>query len=281
MLTRLLLIASLSLCVAGSALATENSPAYSPQDVIAKLRDGHERFLAGHPQEWSAGVEERELLATGQHPMACIVTCADSRVSPEILFDQSLGDLFVCRVAGNVITPEITGSIEYAVDHLGVPVVIVMGHTKCGAVQAAIASPGATGPIGSLVSHIKAAVDGCIQSGASDSELLTCAVNTNANNGCIALIQGSRAIQEKVEKGECMLVSATYDITTGALDWQTQLAAVSLSSKPEKLEDNPPVSHETQKSVSSKSKKNKTSSETQTASRSKPAATDTKHSRRY
>jgi carbonic anhydrase len=279
MIYRQFLVLALLAAMAAPVCAAETVSNFSPQEVLTTLRAGNERYLSGAPGAWSADSEKREMLANGQHPMACIVTCADSRVAPEILFDQSLGDLFVCRVAGNVITPEMTGSIEYAVDHLNVPVVIVMGHTKCGAVQAAISSPDATGPIGSLISHIKAAVEGCMQSGTEGAELLNCAVNTNANNGCIALIQGSRAIQEKVEKGECILISATYDITTGEIDWQTQLAAVNLNSK--KTEANSADAHSTENGQTQAAAKSKAQSDHMSASRTKSEKSTTKQSRRY
>lgn len=271
-----LVIFTLNLLLLSScALASDKSTAYSPQDVLAKLRSGNDRFVESTPNAWKADAGRRELLSSGQHPMACIVTCSDSRVSPEILFDQSIGDLFVCRVAGNVVSPEVTGSIEYAVDHLNVPVVIVLGHTKCGAVQAAISSPDATGPIGSLVSRIKPAVDGCIHSGSAEADMMNCAVNSNANNGCIALIQGSRTIQEKVEKGELILVSAAYDISTGEISWQTQLAAVSLSSAKNAAHG------DAQSAGSHTATKTKSSDDQTSASRSKSEKSTSKHTRRH
>jgi carbonic anhydrase len=211
-------------------LAAGGSYSHTPQDILNQLKSGNERFVADKPAPWHADGVLRASLAPGQHPLACVITCADSRVSPELLFDQSLGDLFVCRVAGNVVTPEITGSVDYAVEHLSVPLVIVLGHTKCGAVNATIANPEMTGPIGSIVSRIAPCVSSCLQNHVTGDELLNCAVSTNANMGCVSLLQNSTVVQAAVKSGHCMLVSAVYDITTGNVEWETQLAAVNLSS---------------------------------------------------
>jgi carbonic anhydrase len=223
---RLILLCALVIVLPIWALAAGAESNFNPQDALDRLIAGNARFAAGQPEPWHATSDLRSLLALGQHPLACVITCADSRVVPELLFDQSLGDLFVCRVAGNVVTPEITGSIDYAVDHLEVPLVVVLGHTRCGAVNAAIADPEATGPIGSVISRIVPSVNSCLQGSVSSDDLLNCAVSTNANIGCLTLLQNSHIMQEAVKSGRCMLISATYDIETGLVEWQTQLAAV-------------------------------------------------------
>ncbi|MEM1062891.1 MAG: carbonic anhydrase [Planctomycetota bacterium] len=135
-------------CLAGRVIATagdvENDPpadaGRSPDATVAlaKLRQGNNRFVAEesmHPDETSA---YRLTLQAGQHPFATVLGCADSRVVPELIFDQGFGDLFVIRVAGNVVDPDIAGSIEYAVDHLETPLIVVLGHESCGAVTAAL-----------------------------------------------------------------------------------------------------------------------------------------------
>jgi carbonic anhydrase len=110
----------------------------TPQQALQRLREGNQRFVAGtmrHPDQTPA---RRRGVAPKQQPFACIVDCADSRVPPEIVFDQGLGDLFVCRVAGNIGGDAVTGSIEYAVEHFHTPLVVVLGHQRCGAVAATL-----------------------------------------------------------------------------------------------------------------------------------------------
>jgi carbonic anhydrase len=149
---RKLAVAAALLIAATVSVPAEMGPAIDRDQALARLRDGNARFVAGEPQAWNCGPERRkELAATGQQPIACIVTCSDARVSPELVFDQSLGDLFVVRLAGNVVTTEAAASVEYAVEHLHVPVVVVLGHTQCDAVKAALDADDAppTGPMGS------------------------------------------------------------------------------------------------------------------------------------
>ena len=143
--------------------AHPDQPSVAPAEAISKLKEGNGRYTSGNLQHPGQTTERRTELANVQHPFAVIVSCSDSRVPPEIVFDQGLGDLFIVRVAGNVINDEGLGSIEYAVDHLGSRLILVLGHQRCGAVQAAketIAAKGkAPGHIESLVTAIKPAVE--------------------------------------------------------------------------------------------------------------------------
>ncbi len=126
-------------------LSGGTQPKVSAADAFSLLREGNLRFVAGHTEHPNQGSERRFETSKGQAPFAVVLTCADSRLSPEIIFDRGLGDLFVLRVAGNVADPHILASIEYAVEHLGSSLVVVLGHEKCGAVKAALdASSGAT-----------------------------------------------------------------------------------------------------------------------------------------
>ncbi len=118
--------------------ANHDVVALSAADALQRLQDGNARFVADHAATHDLGDQRRHELVGGQHPFAIVLACADSRVPPELLFDQGLGDLFVIRVAGNVVDPAILGSIEYAVDHLGVQLVVVLGHDSCGGVQAVL-----------------------------------------------------------------------------------------------------------------------------------------------
>ncbi len=209
-------------------LAASGSEYYGepPERVLQMLQDGNTRFVAGEGLGWRGAAAERAILAQGQHPTACVITCSDSRVSPEIIFDQSLGSLFVCRVAGNVVSPEIAGSVEYAVEHLKASVVVVLGHTGCGAVQAAVNSSVSSGPVSRIVERIAPAVDVCRLRGVSNADLWNETVSSNSSMGCTALYESCPAVQRAVMEGECMLVSATYDIVTGTIRWETRLTSV-------------------------------------------------------
>jgi carbonic anhydrase len=123
-------------------LSGGTEPKVSAGDAFALLREGNLRFVAGHTEHPNQGSDRRFETSKGQSPFAVVLTCADSRLSPEIIFDRGLGDLFVLRVAGNVADPDIIASIEYAVEHLGSSLVVVLGHEKCGAVKAALDASG-------------------------------------------------------------------------------------------------------------------------------------------
>jgi len=211
----------------------ESEVTVSRDQALARLRDGNARFVAGEPQAWNCGQERRQELATaGQQPIACIVTCSDARVSPEILFDQSLGDLFVVRLAGNVVTTEVSASVEYAVEYLQVPVVVVLGHTQCGAVRAALdASDSQAGPMSTLISRLRPAIESVKAKGFSEGEVYSAAINENARLGAEELLRDSRTIEEAVSSGRVTLLSAVYDLTGGTVHWQMQLMAAVASSK--------------------------------------------------
>src|SRR6267142_2060587 len=140
-----------------------DQPSVAPAEAISKLKEGNGRYTSGNLQHPGQTTERRTELSKIQHPFAVIVSCSDSRVPPEIVFDQGLGDLFIFRVAGNVIDDHGLGSIEYAVDHLNVRLIVVLGHQSCGAVQAAketiAAKSKAPGHIQSLVTAIQPAVE--------------------------------------------------------------------------------------------------------------------------
>src|SRR5262245_24451061 len=138
-------------------------PAQAPADpaaaALAKLKEGNGRFVGGKAMTKGIDVKERAELVKGQQPFAIVLTCADSRVAPELVFDQGLGQLFVLRVAGNVCDPNILGSIEYGVEHLKSPLIVVMGHEKCGAVAAAIGGGELHGNLGKLIKEVHVGKD--------------------------------------------------------------------------------------------------------------------------
>ena len=217
-------------------------PIVSPAEAISRLKEGNGRFTAGnmqHPHESSdersymaknsyenAGMiflgmnaeqaaKRRAELATSQHPFAAIVSCSDSRVPPEIVFDQGLGDLFIVRVAGNVINDEGLGSIEYSVDHLGTRLILVLGHQSCGAVKAAketiAAKTKAPGHIESLVTAIKPAVE------ATAKDDLDTTIKANVKNVVRALHSSTPILKTKADSGEVSVVGATYSLDTGVV----------------------------------------------------------------
>src|SRR5260370_868323 len=124
------------------------------EEALKRLKEGNSRFVADKLAERNLGKNRRAELAKGQAPFAIILGCADSRVAPELLFDQGLGDLFVVRVAGNVTDPEILGSIEYALTELKAPLIVVLGHEECGAVKAALSEEQLSGNLAKLIARV-------------------------------------------------------------------------------------------------------------------------------
>ncbi|MBK6765476.1 MAG: hypothetical protein IPG71_03870 [bacterium] len=126
----------------------------SPGDALKALRDGSDRYVAEQPAPWRAGATLRSKIAHTQEPFACVVTCSDSRVAPEIVFDQTHGDLFVIRVAGTILTPEVVGSVEFAVEALGVKLIVVMAHSGCGAIEAAVSDLPLRGAVSAVIARL-------------------------------------------------------------------------------------------------------------------------------
>ena len=195
--------------------AHSDQPSVGPAEAISKLKEGNSRYSSGNLQHPGQTTERRTELAKTQHPFAAIVCCSDSRVPPEIVFDQGLGDLFIVRVAGNVINDEGLGSLEYTVDHLGTRLILVLGHQRCGAVDAAretIAAKGkAPGHIESLVTAIKPAVE----STAKDD--LETTVKANVKNVVKALRSSTPILKAKVDSGEIQVIGGYYSLDTGAV----------------------------------------------------------------
>src|SRR5438445_3184812 len=147
------------LSVATLVLAADPPAASVPADAaLAKLKEGNLRFAASDVSKGKPTAARRAETAQAQHPFAIIIACADSRTGPELVFDQNLGDLFVVRTAGNLVNDHALGTIEYGVAHLGARLIVVLGHERCGAVKAALASDHAPGHIDSLVRDIQPAV---------------------------------------------------------------------------------------------------------------------------
>jgi carbonic anhydrase len=195
--------------------ARSDQPSVAPAEAISKLKEGNSRYTSGNLQHPGQNTERRTELAKTQHPFAGIVSCSDSRVPPEIVFDQGLGDLFIVRVAGNVINDEGLGSIEYTVDHLGTRLILVLGHQRCGAVDAAretIAAKGkAPGHIQSLVTAIKPAVEATVK------DDLETTVKANVKNVVQALRSSTPILKAEVDSGKIQVIGGYYSLDTGAV----------------------------------------------------------------
>ncbi len=185
----------------------------TPDAALQKLMLGNQRFVAGTrsmPHQDSAWID---VVADGQAPFATILSCADSRVVPEIAFDQGIGDLFVTRVAGNIAAIEAIASIEYAVSLFGVPLCMVLGHERCGAVTAALAGGALPGAIGALTQAIQPAI---AISQNQPGDRLTNAVKANVQMQ-VARLRRSPLLAAAIQTGELKIVGAYYDLDTGAV----------------------------------------------------------------
>jgi carbonic anhydrase len=222
--------------------AHPDQPIVPPAEALSRLKEGNGRFTAGNPQHPHESVDERKYmaanslenagaislgmtseqaakrraeLATSQHPFAIILSCSDSRVPPEIVFDEGLGDLFIVRVAGNVLNDEGLGSIEYGVEVLGARLIVVLGHQSCGAVDAAmktIAAKGkAPGHIQSLVTALKPVV---VSTPKADLETMT---KANVKHVGDALRSSTPILKARVDSGELQVIGGYYTLDTGAV----------------------------------------------------------------
>jgi carbonic anhydrase len=205
----------LALWAAAAAIAAQEGPP-SADAVLAELKAGNEHHALKkyeHPHQ----TEERQReLATGQHPHAAILSCADSRVAPEIVFDQGLGDLFDVRVAGNVAGDAEIASLEYAAEHLNVPLMVVMGHQQCGAVTAAAEAGAAHGHLSALIAPIHPAVE---RAKSMAGDRIENAVRINVEM-IVDQLRGSEPIlSELVTKRELQIVGAVYSLDTGRVEW--------------------------------------------------------------
>lgn len=192
------------------------SPGVEPEKAKQLLIGGNKRFVSGNLSTKDTGPERRRELLKGQKPFAVIVCCSDSRVPPELLFDQALGDIFVVRVAGNIVDPVAVGSVEYAVEHLNTPLVVVLGHDHCGAVKAAIdgGEAPAPGSIGAIVSRILPSVQKAKAAGASGPLLYEKSEDENVRSTIKELFK-SPILKHFAEDGRLMIVGAKYFLESG------------------------------------------------------------------
>ncbi|MEI7820674.1 MAG: carbonic anhydrase [Verrucomicrobiota bacterium] len=204
------------LVLAGSAFTSAE-----PADANAwkQLLDGNARFVSGRSTHPHQDGQRRAELAVGQKPFAVVIGCADSRTSPEILFDQGLGDLFVVRLAGNIVDDAALGSVEYAVEHLGARLIVVLGHEKCGAVKATVGvvngDPAPGGHIGSIVEAIKPAVQAAK---GKEGDAVENAMRENVHEVVGKLKIAAPVLGPLVKSGELKVVGARYDLDDGKVE---------------------------------------------------------------
>ena len=188
----------------------------SAADVLAELKAGNEHHATKHYQHPHQTAARQRELTTTQHPHATILSCADSRVAPEIVFDQGLGDLFDVRVAGNIAGDAEIASIEYAADHLGVPVLVVLGHQRCGAVTAATDLGEAPGHLPVLIAAIRPAVE---QARGMPGDAIDNAVRINVENVVRQLTGSQPVLAGLTAAGRLQVVGAVYSLDTGKIEW--------------------------------------------------------------
>ena len=201
------------LAVSPALMAQEAHP--TPATAWQRLKDGNARFSADTPAAKEVGKKRRAELAQGQRPFAVVLSCADSRVVPELLFDQGLGDLFVVRVAGNIVEQGVVGSVDYAAGHLHVPLVVVLGHEGCGAVQAAVDGKSLPGHLGWLVKQVYTGNNLPTEK----SFALATGVRANVVHQATALIRHSPELKELVAANRARVVAGIYSLTTGKVTW--------------------------------------------------------------
>jgi carbonic anhydrase len=191
----------------------------SGEEAFQKLMGGNKRFVSGGLAPKAGTDATRKELVGGQQPSAIVLTCSDSRVAPELVFDEDLGQIFVVRVAGNVVDPIVLGSIEYAAEHLHTPLLIIMGHEKCGAVSAAVDATGSPeGNIGAMLKEIMPAVKTAKAKGGSKDDILLAAIKENVGQTYGKMLKDSTVLKHLIEKGELKAVGALYHLGSGEVE---------------------------------------------------------------
>lgn len=188
-----------------------------PEEAIRILMEGNRRFYEGKPQVRIFEDDLKKQFSKGQRPFAAIITCSDSRVAPEIIFDCYLGDLFVVRIAGNVASEVVVGSMEYAVEHLAIPLICVLGHKACGAINSALRDIYAQGKISTIVRMIYPAIIRARRT-ATRRNIKDVAVCENVYYTMRSLLRKSAILREHVSSGSLWTVGMIYDVLTGKVE---------------------------------------------------------------
>lgn len=196
-------------------------------DALARLRDGNARFLSGPlTRDPLAHRDRMGALSGSQDPVAIVLGCADSRVPAEIVFDQGVGDLFVIRVAGNIVAPSLLGSVEFSATRYGTPLIVVLGHSSCGAVLATLEemrrpSPDQPRSLGFIMDQIRPSVEGLLNTGLEDDpeRLVQEAVRANIRASTRHLRHGSPVLEQLIQEDRLLVLGAEYSLETGVVDF--------------------------------------------------------------
>jgi carbonic anhydrase len=199
----------------------------SAREALARLREGNRRFASGvRIGDMLVSQSRRSELASGQEPFAIVLGCSDSRVPAEIVFDQGLGDLFVIRVAGNIVASSQIGSVEFAVDRFGTPLVVVLGHSQCGAVLATLEElmrprEKQSRNLRPIVDRIRPSVEALLATELKDDStaLVRQAVRSNVRVSASQLRHGSDVLEPRIQDGRLLVVGAEYSLETGVVDF--------------------------------------------------------------
>lgn len=220
--TKIYILLLAALCLAAPLRAEEPAKPETPDHVLTLLKAGNDRFNEGKSVHPNLSLVRREdTAANGQHPLATFLSCSDSRVPVEAIFDQGVGDVFIVRDAGNVAGLDEIGSIEYGVEHLGTPLLVVLGHSKCGAVTAAATHAAVGGSIPKILEHILPAIEATCQAhpGFESKALIPEAITANVWQSIAELLEKSEIAREFVHEGKLKIIGAVYDIQSGRVRW--------------------------------------------------------------
>jgi carbonic anhydrase len=193
----------------------------SPEDALARLKEGNARFVANRKVERDL-LEQVATTGEGQYPFAIVLGCVDSRVPPEVIFDQGIGDIFSARIAGNFVNEDILGSMEFATKIAGAKLILVLGHTRCGAIMGAI-DDAQLGNLTGMLTKLKPAVQDISASGqaadSSDEAFVQAVTEKNVELTLEAIRSKSPVLKEMLDAGEIKLVGGVYDVTTGEVSF--------------------------------------------------------------
>jgi carbonic anhydrase len=194
------------------------------RQALALLQEGNRRFVGGVRSHDTASEARRAFVANEQTPFAIVLGCSDARVPAELIFDQGLGDLFVIRVAGNIVAPSQVGSVEFAAERFGTRLVVVLGHSQCGAITATLeelARPvsGQSPNLRSIVDRVRPSVEGLIAGGVRGDALAAAAVRANIRTSTDHLRHGSALLEKLILRDGLLVVGAEYSLETGEVDF--------------------------------------------------------------
>lgn len=216
-LTALLAVACLSSCSTSMVQTKESQATLTPTQAIETLRAGNERFATGHSRNRDLVAQARRT-SSGQHPIAAVLGCIDSRVSPELVFDQGIGDLFAARVAGNVLNADLLGSLEFATARSGARAIVVLGHTRCGAVAGACSNAD-LGHLTGLLEKIKPAIRKVSSTSPRDAGFEDRVAAMNVRDVVTGIRRQSPIIRKLEQQGKLTIRGAVYHLDTGRVEF--------------------------------------------------------------